>query len=278
LHKGVRKTSANTAPKKGVDRGRKCNTATLAPAILADPLIKTAHNELHSTANKSKMVEQSTDSQISHPTSSFPSNNNVIHGNQCLPMDVGLPVPEVPTIVSNTSDGISQVTVSDVVHASAQSESDAQNAEPTEPTEPPKKKARTHKSRASLIAETESEAGPSNLVDHRDSDHLDFVPIMSNDGDEEYAAPSTSTAGKRKTKISNSYLPYRQTAQEGKLPAYGRPPIWSDKRQPLCETLPYYKAYQSGVYSHDGKVYGFMVDKEIGPRDKFEEEIYISRV
>jgi hypothetical protein len=66
--------------------------------------------------------------------------------------------------------------------------------------------------------------------------------------------------------------------QEDKPSPYGQPPVWADKRQSLCETLPYYKAYMSGAYMHCQVVRAFMVDKEVGPRDKFEEEIMISRV
>lgn len=63
------------------------------------------------------------------------------------------------------------------------------------------------------------------------------------------------------------------------LPApYGPPPVWSDRRQGLCETLPYYRAYQSGAYMNDGLVYGFLCDKEVGPTDRFTDEVMIARV
>ena len=35
-----------------------------------------------------------------------------------------------------------------------------------------------------------------------------------------------------------------------------KPPIWSETRQELCETLPYFKSYQGGHYTQDGRIYG----------------------
>jgi hypothetical protein len=60
--------------------------------------------------------------------------------------------------------------------------------------------------------------------------------------------------------------------------AFGEPPIWADKRQALCETLPYYRAYQSGAYTSHSLVYGFLYDKEVGARDVFTDQVYIARV
>jgi hypothetical protein len=55
------------------------------------------------------------------------------------------------------------------------------------------------------------------------------------------------------------------------------PKIWAHKRQQLCTTLPWYDAYQSGAYTYQGKAFGFLCDKEVGVRDKFDDEIIISR-
>ncbi|RDW62154.1 hypothetical protein BP6252_11587 [Coleophoma cylindrospora] len=81
-----------------------------------------------------------------------------------------------------------------------------------------------------------------------------------------------------KSRIAKQLQPYHVNNQEGKPEPYGSPPVWGDKRQQLCETLPYYRAYQSGAYTNGGIVYGFMVDKEVGVRDKFEEEVMIASV
>lgn len=85
---------------------------------------------------------------------------------------------------------------------------------------------------------------------------------------------------KRRSTVNGnaSHVKYHRSMQEDKPAPYGQPPVWADKRQSLCETLPYYRAYQSGAYMHNKIVRAFMADKEVGPRDKFEEEIMICRV
>src|SRR6266536_2981833 len=71
---------------------------------------------------------------------------------------------------------------------------------------------------------------------------------------------------------------YHINVQHNKPEPFGAPPVWADKRQQLCETLPYYRAYQSGAYTSDGVVCGFLCDKEVGVRDKFDDQIMIARV
>jgi hypothetical protein len=53
--------------------------------------------------------------------------------------------------------------------------------------------------------------------------------------------------------------------------------VWATKRQELCETLPYYRAYMSGGYINNGLVRAFLIDKEVRRRDIFDEEIIITR-
>ncbi|KAI5856269.1 hypothetical protein BZA05DRAFT_471384 [Tricharina praecox] len=45
-----------------------------------------------------------------------------------------------------------------------------------------------------------------------------------------------------------------------KPPGLRLPDIWCETRQELCEGLPYYRAYQSGAYGHDGVVHGYLLD------------------
>ncbi len=58
---------------------------------------------------------------------------------------------------------------------------------------------------------------------------------------------------------------------------HGQPLVWADQRQALCETLPYYRAYQSGAYTTDGLGYGFLLDKDCGERAYMDEEVVITR-
>ncbi|KAK7536864.1 uncharacterized protein J3D65DRAFT_553080, partial [Phyllosticta citribraziliensis] len=62
-----------------------------------------------------------------------------------------------------------------------------------------------------------------------------------------------------------------------KPPPVREPEVWADGRQALCETLPYYHAYQSGGYVTGGFAYGFMVDKESSARDYMDSEVLITR-
>jgi len=58
----------------------------------------------------------------------------------------------------------------------------------------------------------------------------------------------------------------------------GEPPVWARNRQQLCETLPYYRAYQSGAYHADKVVKGLMLDSFGTIRDVISEQVVISRV
>ncbi|OWO97994.1 hypothetical protein B2J93_8219 [Marssonina coronariae] len=57
--------------------------------------------------------------------------------------------------------------------------------------------------------------------------------------------------------------------------SFGLPSVWADKRQQLCETLPWYKAYQAGAYTHNGVAYGLMWDSKSAVRDHFDDHIII---
>jgi len=70
---------------------------------------------------------------------------------------------------------------------------------------------------------------------------------------------------------------YHLNVQEGKPEPFGQPEVWAAKRQQLCETLPYYRAYESAAYTKNGILYAFMIDREVGIRDKFTDQIIISK-
>ncbi|KAH8660819.1 hypothetical protein BGZ60DRAFT_492180 [Tricladium varicosporioides] len=56
------------------------------------------------------------------------------------------------------------------------------------------------------------------------------------------------------------------------------PPAWADKRQQLCDALPCYRTHQAGAYTRDGYCHGLLIDREVGLRDKFDDQIIISTV
>jgi len=133
----------------------------------------------------------------------------------------------------------------------------------------------------SSVSDSQSRShGIKRKANHYDSD---FTPELASQGpsDEISSSASDITPPKRKKAAMNKkggYIKYHASVQADKPEPYGEPPVWADKRQSLCETLPYYKAYQSGAYITGGIVRAFMCDKEVGPRDKFDEEIMIARV
>lgn len=72
--------------------------------------------------------------------------------------------------------------------------------------------------------------------------------------------------------------PYYQNVQQDKPEPIGAPVAWATKRQALCEALPYYKAYQSGPYSSNKKIFGLMCDQETDLRDFVDDQVLITRV
>jgi hypothetical protein len=89
------------------------------------------------------------------------------------------------------------------------------------------------------------------------------------------AGPSQDTPNKKRA-VSQAKSTGNLTLD--KPEAFGEPPIWANKRQALCKTLPYYRAYQAGAYTSHNLVYGFLYDKEVGARDVFTDQVYIARV
>lgn len=55
-----------------------------------------------------------------------------------------------------------------------------------------------------------------------------------------------------------------------------QPLVWSDKRQSLCDTLPYFKSHQGSLYSHDLIARGILIDGEITIRDTITPNVIIT--
>ncbi|KAF8858768.1 hypothetical protein BDZ45DRAFT_590705 [Acephala macrosclerotiorum] len=87
--------------------------------------------------------------------------------------------------------------------------------------------------------------------------------------------PSKRARGQAR-KVQN--VPYYGNKTSEMPEPHGKPLVWADKRQQLCETLPNYKAYQSGAYTNNGILHGFLIDAEVGPLDKFDDQIIITTV
>ena len=48
-------------------------------------------------------------------------------------------------------------------------------------------------------------------------------------------------------------------------------------RQPLCETLGYYRSYQGAVYTHDKVCWGILIDFASGEGQYMNEEIIVTK-
>ncbi|WWD16674.1 hypothetical protein CI109_101104 [Kwoniella shandongensis] len=57
--------------------------------------------------------------------------------------------------------------------------------------------------------------------------------------------------------------PCKQTVQAPRA----RPPVWAESRQELCEALPYYRSFQSGLYMHVRVAFGYLLEAFPAPRD-----------
>lgn len=146
--------------------------------------------------------------------------------------------------------------------------------------EQPKKKRSRQVSNEFALAEA------SNPVDvQEDSEYS--TPQKKTKASHELAKGSTKSATKKdsekkpagaKKPASEAYYERARKVQEGKPEPIGVPKVWADKRSQLCETLWPYRAYQSAAHTINGIAYGFMCDMEVGTRDKFDEEIVITRV
>ncbi|MCJ1433561.1 hypothetical protein MMC27_002924 [Xylographa pallens] len=58
---------------------------------------------------------------------------------------------------------------------------------------------------------------------------------------------------------------------------HGAPPAWAESRQALCETLPYYRAFNSGAYTSGGLAHGFLLNLDSTAGSLMNEEIVITR-
>ncbi|RDI83901.1 hypothetical protein Vi05172_g6376 [Venturia inaequalis] len=57
----------------------------------------------------------------------------------------------------------------------------------------------------------------------------------------------------------------------------GKPPVWADSRQVLCETVPYYRSHHGAGYANRGVAYSFMFDAQASDRDYMDSTVIVSR-
>ncbi|KAI9812295.1 MAG: hypothetical protein M1827_004744 [Pycnora praestabilis] len=67
------------------------------------------------------------------------------------------------------------------------------------------------------------------------------------------------------------------TAIDDRPPPQGQPFVWADGRQALCETLPYFRGYQTGAYHSEGLIHGMLLDGSCHERDYVDATVVIAR-
>ncbi|KAI5890533.1 uncharacterized protein SCHCODRAFT_02632122 [Schizophyllum commune H4-8] len=56
-----------------------------------------------------------------------------------------------------------------------------------------------------------------------------------------------------------------------KLPLPRKPTIWAQTRQEVCESFPWFRSFQGGVYHNDNVVKGYLLSGHPAERDRFEQ-------
>ena len=106
-------------------------------------------------------------------------------------------------------------------------------------------------------------------------------PAKSTDTTTQSASDALGTGSPRKrTAPSKSKLlavNEVESVEDLRPQPHGQPLVWAEERQALCETLPYYRAYQSGAYTTEGLALGFLLDKDCGERAYMDEQVVITR-
>ncbi|KAK6505728.1 hypothetical protein TWF481_007620 [Arthrobotrys musiformis] len=95
--------------------------------------------------------------------------------------------------------------------------------------------------------------------------------IIANSLEDQVAKNTKGTTRKNSKHIQ---IPAAPTPE--KPPAIGRPTVWCDTRQELCESLPYFRSYQSGCYATKGIGRGYLIDGHASERDYMDGCVIIS--
>ncbi|KAH6697235.1 hypothetical protein F5X68DRAFT_226622 [Plectosphaerella plurivora] len=56
----------------------------------------------------------------------------------------------------------------------------------------------------------------------------------------------------------------------------GEPPVWAEKRQALCDALPYFKSHQGSLYTSKLVAKGILIDGELSIRDILTQDVIIT--
>lgn len=80
----------------------------------------------------------------------------------------------------------------------------------------------------------------------------------------------------RRLEERTSYVKVEEIVLPPKPTAKGEPLVWADTRQELCEGVPYFRAYQSGIYYRNDVAFGYLLDGYGAERDFIGSHVVIS--
>lgn len=93
--------------------------------------------------------------------------------------------------------------------------------------------------------------------------------IILHDTDLQREVSSSPPDADHHTRIWRKYLPTSVPPKRPILPSGRLPIVWAATRSELCESMPWFRSYQAGVYSHDGLTHGYLLAAAPAPRDAF---------
>jgi alkylated DNA repair dioxygenase AlkB len=155
---------------------------------------------------------------------------------------------------------------------------------PNSDTTPPDKRAKTspEAEESPKVDEAQSSRGeltqPSYIAtpptEVEDTQAMQLLPVAPADIELAIASREAATAHLRT--VVDRLFAHRKLDVVKPEPA-GRPEVWADGRQELCESLHYYRSYQGACYCTGGFVRAFMFDKVAHARDYMDSNVVISR-
>lgn len=60
------------------------------------------------------------------------------------------------------------------------------------------------------------------------------------------------------------------------VPSSKTAPVWADNRQALCDSVGYYKAHESSMYTNSKIARGILINKHVSVRDMLSAEVVIT--
>ncbi|KAF3917050.1 hypothetical protein ABW21_db0208684 [Orbilia brochopaga] len=145
------------------------------------------------------------------------------------------------------------------------------------PTPTPKSTRRAKKQKPKTSSELPP-AGVSSSVDVAPETELSVLPAATKTDSQKtkVAAKKPNKRPQEKAKVETIHDEILPEIDIDKPPSIGKPAIWCDTRQELCESLPSFRAYQSGCYAVRELGRGCLIDNHGSDNDYIDASIVIT--